>query len=326
MANAAERTLASEEGRDASPEGPRWRWFPFGFGVLIGSVVMLTLFTGFGPEVIPFVRQEFPWLFRRLQTAFEIDQSAGPEVGVNLNEVSGNPSEFFGEPVTVSGVVSDILDPHAVVLGREGLRISLGGPDETLVITEGDELLVVTTAPWPAGLEQGVVARVSGTVLPFELARFEQRFDIDFEHHGRLDEWDGDGAVVARTIALDPPVPGHGDPEDPADTDGPERGVTIHDILDDPGRYVGRTVTVSAEAEHVFTPHAFKLSDADLLVVSARPLRFVAEEATAHVTGTVRIFEIGAIERELGVDLDDGALNEYAGKPAIAARSIRVVR
>jgi hypothetical protein len=316
-------------GHAASPRRrPPWRWFGAGAatGVLLGATIVLLVVRISGPELKQFTREHLPALFHVIQTVFEIDQSAGPELGINLNEVAGNPREFYGEPVTVSGVVSQVLDPHAIVLGHEGLRVSLGGPDETLVITEGDQLLVVTPDPWPAGLTRGVVARVTGTVLPFELARFEMRFGVDFQHHDTLAEWDGDAAIVAQSLALDPPVPGHGDPEDPADMDGPEYGITIHDVLDDPDRYLGRTVTLSAEAEEVYTPHAFKLSDADLLVVSPRPLRFIVEEATAYVTGTARIFDAEALEHELGVDLEAGALEKYVGKPVIVTRSIRVVR
>ena len=329
MAHAATSTADTgpSDHLPAHQHSPAWRWFGAGAisGILAGMVIAFSVASISGKDLKRFTEEHVPWLFHAVQTVFEIDQSAGPELGINLNEVTGNPKEFYGETVTVSGVVSKILDAHAIVLGREGLRVSLGGPDETIVITEGDELLVVTTEPLPPSLTTGMVARATGTVLPFELARIEQRFGIHFGHHEALEAWDGDGAVIAQSITLDPPVSGHGDKEDPGGTDGPERGVTITEVLDDVNRYLGRGVTLSGEAEEVLTPHAFTLSDHELLVMKVAPIRYVREETTAYVTGTVRRFERAALERELGIALDAGVFEQWEGKPVVIADSIRIV-
>ncbi len=97
-------------------------------------------------------------------------------------------------------------------------------------------------------------------------------------------------------------------------------------MVHNPERYLGRTVTVSGEVERHLSPHALLLSDDKLLVVSAGFDPAMMEEATAFVTGTVRIFHRTAVEQELGVRLAARQFEQYEGQPVLVARSIRVVR
>jgi hypothetical protein len=112
---------------------------------------------------------------------------------------------------------------------------------------------------------------------------------------------------------------------------------TLDRILEDPTAYHGRQVTVAGEVDLVLSPRAFSIEDDDLLfdddimVVSRDPLPPVAgrwgeaeilEDDIVLVTGTVRPFDLVALEQELGVDLDDDLFAYWVGKSVIAATAV----
>lgn len=116
---------------------------------------------------------------------------------------------------------------------------------------------------------------------------------------------------------------------------GPEAGATISEISQAPDEYIGQTVTVSGEVAEVIGPQTFSIGAQDeagggtLLVVGAQPLaeivaedEEIAAEDVVGVSGTVREFDIPAIEEEIGADLDDAALAEFEGNPAIVANNV----
>ncbi len=79
------------------------------------------------------------------------------------------------------------------------------------------------------------------------------------------------------------------------DTVAPNQSVTVDDLQGEQhfyeGKYLGRTVAVSAEVSAVHGPSSFELSggdfgDEELLVVTTRPVEVVRDSAV-RVTGTV---------------------------------------
>jgi len=96
--------------------------------------------------------------------------------------------------------------------------------------------------------------------------------------------------------------------------------VTAARIADDPGAFVGQTVTVGGEVERTAGPRAYTLDGGfggrDLLVLGAQP-REEGEEAV--VTGRVRLLEVAEVERELGWDLDTELEVEFAQQPVLIA-------
>ena len=122
-------------------------------------------------------------------------------------------------------------------------------------------------------------------------------------------------------------------------------GATIDEITDSPGPFLGQTVTVSGEVDQVLGPRAFTIGGDDfigedeLLVVGANDLpqligrselpgrpagELLAADDVVQVTGPVRRFDLAAVEREIGFDLDDGLFAEWAGRPAVVARTVRL--
>jgi hypothetical protein len=266
---------------------------------------------------------------RWAQTVFEVDQSTGPDRGINVNEVAHSTDRLIGKRVTVSAVLDRVLTPHSAVIGREGLRVTSGGEDEILVVAGADQLLVLSAAPLTSRVSEGMAVQVTGTVHRFppdDRQAIERELGVPLDERTIPDDVDASGTIVATSVRPAPPTSKPGDKEDPGSTDGPERGVDINAIVHDPPAYLGRTVTVSGEVETKLSDQALLLSDDKLLVVMADFPPDVMEEATAFVTGTVHSFNLVDVERALGIDLDDRALAEREGQPVILAESIRMVR
>lgn len=243
----------------------------------------------------------------------DMDQSAGPDVGVNLTEVARHPEAMWGRTVTISGLVYRVLGPRTLLLGSDTPLVG----DLVLILSERDLAAIVASG---GVITEGEVAQVTGEVRPLaEIA--PERLST------RLADYEGQAVLMARQIQLDVPDAGAaGDKEFPAGSDGPERGVTVNDVLDHPDRYLGRVVSVSAEVEEgPRTPQVFLLGDRGLLAVSAEPHPELFVEATAYVSGEVRRFGLEELEQELGIDLDDAQLRRYEGEPVLVVEVVEVV-
>ena len=264
----------------------------------------------------------WPSIDATYDAVFDNDQSAGPELGVTLSEVARHPEAMWDETVTISGRVDRMLGPHAMLLGNDKPAVG----DKVLVVGATPLADLVLLAEAGDALGEGKVAQVTGVVRPLDVAALASRLRVDLDagalaaYHGRL-------VLVARAIDLDVPVAAAaGDKEFTAGSAGYDRGITTDDVVHHPDRYLGLTVTVSDEVEeHLLTPHAFLLGDRALLAVSAQPRPELFVEATAYVTGEVRRFDLGRIEAELGIDLDDDLLRPHEGEPVIVVRSVVLV-
>lgn len=111
-------------------------------------------------------------------------------------------------------------------------------------------------------------------------------------------------------------------------------GITAKQIIENPGAYVGKTVTVTGQVEEIFGPRAFNmdsgLSVGELLVIGREPFPQVPDVENrayvisdlATVTGTVRLFVAADIEREIGWDLDPQIEAKFNSKPVLIAQSL----
>ena len=115
----------------------------------------------------------------------EEKEKAGEEAGqtrsterVTVQELTNNPSEFYGQSVTVSGQVVEAVEPGV-------FRID----------SEGDQLLVVALKQVP-NVNEGDTVRATGEVRKFKIEEVRQKVDrgIDDEYFG---DYKGDPAVLA---------------------------------------------------------------------------------------------------------------------------------
>lgn len=285
----------------------RWRW------ALAGIVVDAALVVGLAWWL-------FPSIWAVGVAVVDIDQSAGPDIGVVLSEVANNPGVMWGRTVSISAEVEEVYGPHAMLIGNDAPLVG----DRVLIVgaTPLDRLLI---DPSGGSATPGDVVRVTGVVERFDPTALSAALGAALDV--TAGDYDGTAVLVAEAIELDPPEhAGPGDKEFPAGSSGYEIGLKVNDVVARPEEYVGETVEVSDEIdEPALTPHAFVLGDEQLLVVSVAPAPDVFIEATAYVTGDVRLFVPEALEAELGVELDDERLARFVGEPVIVARTIDVV-
>ena len=106
--------------------------------------------------------------------------------------------------------------------------------------------------------------------------------------------------------------------------------IRVEDIVGDPARFAGRTVTVTADLEEVVGPRAFKLDedaplqggiDNDLLVIGrSAGLAEIDDQwldNRVRVTGTVQSWTVVEIEREVGWDLSSEIEAELEDREAV---------
>lgn len=254
---------------------------------------------------------------------FDFDQSAGPEVGVSLSEVARHPEVMWGRTVTISARVDRALSPHALMLGND--KPLLG--DKVLVVSKselGDLVLLPSEAD--TAIEEGDVLQVTGVVHEYDVAQLLKSLRVSVDQEA-ISGYETRAVLVAEVIDADVPIASEVGDQEFSDSAGYDRGVTIDDVATHPEQHLGLTVTVSGEVEEqLLTPHIFVLGDDALLAISKTPGPELFVEATAYVTGEVRLFNLKEIEQELGLDLDDEALRGYEGQPVILVESLLLVK
>ncbi|MCZ7574564.1 MAG: hypothetical protein M5U01_38935 [Ardenticatenaceae bacterium] len=108
--------------------------------------------------------------------------------------------------------------------------------------------------------------------------------------------------------------------------------VALTDITANPQRYYGQTVTVTGTVDVVLSPNAFTIARNNLLdlgeitVLSSTPRRALNAGERLQVTGIVRQFVRGEIERDLDFDLGEDLSAQFENKPVIIASSVQPVR
>jgi hypothetical protein len=121
--------------------------------------------------------------------------TAGPEVGVSVDEVQEDQpyfeGEYLGERVVVSAEVTDVLDPrHLELAGGEY------GEDSLLVRTAG-----------PVEVRQGEVVRVAGTVGQYQ--RFLESEGVPPVQYDMYEEYETEAYLYdAEVEVLASPPPG----------------------------------------------------------------------------------------------------------------------
>ncbi len=137
------------------------------------------------------------------------------------------------------------------------------------------------------------------------------------------------GAVLLGLGAACAPAPGGVNPH----VDPP---VTLDGIADDPDRYYGRRVTLTAAIDAILGSRAFTVADDDparkerlLVVTRRRPATAerpgLASRDVVIVDGTVRRFVRAELESEFSIDLDPEMEKKLEGGPVLIANDVRKV-
>lgn len=122
----------------------------------------------------------------------------GPETGrtrpaerVTVEELTANPSGYYGERVAVSGKVIEVVEPGAFRLEKEGAQLLVAGVEQIPQIVTGDTKAVT----------KGDTIKVNGEVREFEKEELQKKVDygIDEQYFG---DYEGDPAVLAYSVEV----------------------------------------------------------------------------------------------------------------------------
>ena len=256
------------------------------------------------------------------------DVGSGTErihAGISVDDIAANPGAYLGQTVTVGGPIGELVGTRAFTLNDNDVL----GNDQVLVVG-AKPFSAIPGRQADASLLADDTVQVTGTVRTFDLAAVEQEVGADLQDD-RFRDWGGKPAIVAQSIRV----------VERAATTG-QAAATVDAITDNPSAWIGKTVMVDGSVGDVLGQRAFTINDNDLigddemLVVGAKPLRTLPGRQTQDVPlvaddiilvrGPVRLFDLAAAEKEVGADLDDNLFRDWAGKPAIIARSVRVLQ
>lgn len=230
------------------------------------------------------------------------NDSAGPESGADVEDVGSEEGtigeeeddaagadlqaeaeRFVGQQVTVSAAVSEMVSPSAFRIGEDTQSSILVLSAPAASFSEMGFELDEQMA------EDGTIVQVTGTVRRFDIAAFEEEFGIDYDD-ALFQEFEGQNVIVA------------------------DRVTTL----------TGQEVTVAGDVQNVLSTVAFRLAGVswDVLVLDAQQAA-VDEGDFVQVTGTVRQFDIPAIEEEFGTDLDDALYAQFEGDLVLVAQNVQ---
>lgn len=265
----------------------------------------------------------WPSVWASANAVIDFDQSAGPETGVSLSEVARHPQVMWGKRVTISAEVREVVGPHVALIGNAAPMVG----DTVLIVSKPPlQQLVLLASVTDAELGPGDVVQVTGVVRQLDDA-LEENLGVSMDEEA-IGNYGGPAVLAVDAIDLDVPAASEaGDKEFGFGSSGYDFGVTIDDVINDTKDHIGMTVTVSDEVEEsLLTSHAFILGDQHLLVVSEETQPGVFVEATAYVTGEVRVFHLAEVEAQIGIDLDDAAMQRFEGRPFILMESVELVK
>jgi hypothetical protein len=236
--------------------------------------------------------------------------------------VVSNAERFIGETVTIREEVNSVVGPSAFTLDEEA-PLAAGIDNDLLVVSSTTGEIV----------EDGALVEVSGQVRPFDLAAIEQQTGFDLDETA-LEAYNGRPVLVADYVLAVPPITTPNlDALDPTITEAYGTNITVAEVVGNFEDFDGKDVTVRAPVEAAIGENALLLDeeallaggiDNDLLVVSASPGISVTTDDLARVSGTVRSFDLAAIEQEVGYDLDDALFADYAERPVLVASYVAV--
>jgi hypothetical protein len=101
------------------------------------------------------------------------------DMAISAGKLAKDAKKFYGQKVTVTAEVEDVLDNHSFTLDEDAV---LAGPDVLVLVPRG----------MTAGLKHDEKVTVTGTVRPFVQAELEKDYD-----------WFKDGKILKKDVKID---------------------------------------------------------------------------------------------------------------------------
>lgn len=261
-------------------------------------------------------------------------ESQGQARAASVADILDNPSEFYGNTATVSGLVTEVVGPNAVVIGGNELV------NEGLLVVGAQQLDQIVEG-LPEGeafdIQQQDLVQATGNVREFNLQEVEQEVGYELDP-AVFEEFEGRPAVVASSFVMTPQG---------GSTTSMQQGtnVGITEIVDQPAEFYGQSLTVSGAIAQIIDPNTFVvvneqaaqdegLYEAEagalgeqgvLVTTSGGASPNLTERQTVQVTGTLQQFDAATFEQEMGVGLDENNefVSAFSDGPAIMATQVQ---
>jgi hemin uptake protein HemP len=229
----------------------------------------------------------------------ENDVAATTDSNVTTEDLSDNLAAYLGQSVTVREEVEEVVGDYAFLLDDDQLF-------------GGEEILIINASGQPVDLVEGedTDVQVTGEVRQLILADLEQEYGFDLDNDLFVD-YENQPAIVAQSIALAP------------DAD---------DISDNPDVYYNRRLALNGEVGTIIDTNVVTIEDEELfggenlLVVSPDQPITVNESEEVTMTGTLRPFVTGELERDYDLtwdlDLQEQLEAEYQDRPVFVVDAV----
>jgi hemin uptake protein HemP len=229
----------------------------------------------------------------------ENDVAATTDSNVTTEDLSDNLAAYVGQSVTVREEVEEVVGDYAFLLDDDQLF-------------GGEEILIINASGQPVDLVEGedTDVQVTGEVRQLILADLEQEYGFDLDNDLFVD-YENQPAIVAQSIALAP------------DAD---------DISDNPDVYYNRRLALNGEVGTIIDTNVVTIEDEELfggenlLVVSPDQPITVNESEEVTMTGTLRPFVTGELERDYDLtwdlDLQEQLEAEYQDRPVFVVDAV----
>ncbi len=119
-------------------------------------------------------------------------------VGADISDITDNPEEFFGQTLTVEGIVGETIEANAFLL-LDQETAGEGNAAEEDALAADRAILVVNSDSFDPKLSEGQSVRVKGTLQEFDVAAFEEELGIELENDTFAD-FAGRPAMLAQQI------------------------------------------------------------------------------------------------------------------------------
>ena len=235
------------------------------------------------------------------------EQTTEEQSNVTTEDVAEEPADVTEEPavagetVTIRGDVEQAVDDNGLVIQSEGESVLVINATGTPFVTPTDDIPIQAT----------------GESMQLVVADIERDYDLTLDPALYAD-YENQPAIIAESLALAP---------------------TPEQIAADPSVFADQVVAVEGDAGEVYSPSTLALyeegwvDDVGLLVVGVdQALESEGEGGEIQqgenvvVTGTVRPFDLAALDQEYSLGLEPDVQSEfetsYTDRPVIVAEEI----
>ncbi len=229
-----------------------------------------------------------------------------------IDRIAGQPGNFTGRSVLVTGVVKEILSPRVFSIARQGLA----GPN--VLVVAPTQVAAPTAGSGSRPILEGDVAYVTGTVRRFDPVKYRRDTGVDLSAdayafpgtglNGRIGEPAIRATLVTFTGSTTPIV----------------EGATAKEIPQRPREFYDKIVSVDGRVTTVLPSGAFVIDDALLMLTADLTQAKPRKGERVRVVGPVRPFDPD--QRRVGAKPlpGDELFGRFANRPALVAQSIEL--